>query len=169
MIIYRKLQHGESQKLWDLMNQLDNETRYMMYEPGERKEKASDAGRLEAAIEDALHDNSFLFVAADDDKLVGYISAQRERLKRIAHTAYIVAGILKQYTNQGIGTEFFQHLDAWAQAQKVTRLELTVICENEIAVHLYKKAGFEIEGTKRKSICLNGKLLDEYYMAKLTD
>ena len=51
MIIYRKLQHGESQKLWDLMNQLDDETRYMMYEPGERKEKASDTGRLEAAIQ----------------------------------------------------------------------------------------------------------------------
>lgn len=169
MIIYRKLQQGESQKFWDLMSQLDNETRYMMYEPGERKEKASDTGILEVAIEDALNDNSFLLIAEDDHKLVGYISAQRERLKRVTHTAYIVVGILKQYTNQGIGTEFFRRLDAWAQAQKVTRLELTVICENEVAVHLYKKAGFEIEGTKRKSICLNGKWVDEYYMAKLTD
>ena len=80
-----------------------------------------------------------------------------------------MVGILKKYTNQGIGTAFFQYLDAWAQEQKVNRLELTVVCENEAAVHLYKKAGFEIEGTKRMSFRLNGKFLDEYYMAKLIE
>lgn len=169
MVVYRKLKQGESQRLWDLMNQLDDETRYMMYEPGERKEKTSDPGRLEGVIEDALDDSSFFLVAEDNDKLVGYISAQRERLKRVAHTAYIVVGILKKYTNQGIGTAFFQYLDAWAQEKKVSRLELTVVCENEAAVHLYKKAGFEIEGTKRMSFRLNGKFLDEYYMAKLIE
>lgn len=49
----------------------------------------------------------------------------------------------------------------------MTRLELTVICENEAAKRLYLKSGFEIEGVKRKSVCVDGAYLDEYYMARI--
>ena len=50
---------------------------------------------------------------------------------------------------------------------KFSRLELTVICENSVAKHLYEKNGFEIEGIKRKSVLVDGKYLDEFYMAKI--
>jgi RimJ/RimL family protein N-acetyltransferase len=33
-------------------------------------------------------------------------------------------------------------------------------------IRKYKKMGFEIEGTKRHSLFVNGKYIDEYYMAK---
>lgn len=58
-------------------------------------------------------------------------------------------------------------MDNWAEEKKITRLELTVICENEIAKHLYEKSGFEIEGVKRKSVLVDGIYLDEFYMAKI--
>ena len=66
-----------------------------------------------------------------------------------------------------IGTEFFKRLNIWAEESKVVRLELTVICENESAKHLYTNSGFEIEGIKRKSVCVDGTYLDEYYMARV--
>lgn len=44
MIIYRKLNINEAQNFWNLMNQLDYETKYMLYEPGERQEKAKNKG-----------------------------------------------------------------------------------------------------------------------------
>ena len=34
---YRKLSLDDAEKFWNLMNQLDYETKYMLYEPGERK------------------------------------------------------------------------------------------------------------------------------------
>lgn len=40
---------------------------------------------------------------------------------------------------------------------------------NKAGVALYKKQGFEIEGTKRHSLLVNGQFVDEYYMAKLLD
>ena len=55
-------------------------------------------------------------------------------------------------------------MDIWAEEKKVSRLELTVICENSVAKHLYEKNGFEIE---RKSVLVDGKYLDEFYMAKI--
>lgn len=33
---YRKLSVNEAEQFWSLMNQLDYETKYMLYEPGER-------------------------------------------------------------------------------------------------------------------------------------
>ena len=47
------------------------------------------------------------------------------------------------------------------------RLELTAICENEVAKHLYTNNGFQIEGIKRKSVYIDGTYLDEYYMARI--
>ena len=169
MVSYRKLKVDESQMFWDLMNQLDNETKYMLYEPGERKEKASDISQIENLITKSLQGDDLLLVAVDNDQLVGYISAQRGDLNRIMHSAYIVVGILKDHANKGIGTNFFKYLDRWAVDKNISRLELTVICENDIARHLYEKSGFVIEGTKRNSVLVDGKFLDEYYMAKLIE
>lgn len=50
---------------------------------------------------------------------------------------------------------------------RIVRLELTVLCTNKIALNLYKKSGFEIEGTKRKSMYIDGEYVDEYYMSKI--
>ena len=112
------------------MNQLDYETKYMLYEPGER---TKDLPPIESFIRDSVEGEDFLLVAETDHRLVGYISAQKGRLNRIAHSAYIVVGILMDYHSKGIGTEFFKRLNDWAEEKEVTRLELTVICENEVA------------------------------------
>ena len=163
---YRKLAITEAEGFWEMMNHLDYETKYMLYEPGER---IKNIARMEAIIQKAIGGEDFLLVAEEDDKIVGYISAQRGSLNRIAHSAYIVVGILQKYRGKGIGTEFFKRLDSWAEEKKITRLELTVICENEVAKHLYEKSGFEIEGIKRKSVLVDGNYLDEFYMAKIIE
>ena len=161
---YRKIVKTDAERFWEMMNQLDHETKYMLYEPGER---IKNIARIESLIENSVEGEDFLLVAEENDKIVGYISAQRGGLKRIAHSAYIVVGILQNYRGKGIGTEFFKQLDNWAEKKKITRLELTVICENEVAKHLYEKSGFEIEGIKRKSVLVDGIYLDEFYMAKI--
>ena len=33
---YRKLVKTDAERFWEMMNQLDHETKYMLYEPGER-------------------------------------------------------------------------------------------------------------------------------------
>lgn len=61
----------------------------------------------------------------------------------------------------------FNTLEEWAKDNGVHRLELTVMVHNEAGIALYKKSGFEIEGTKRHSLIIRGKFIDEYYMSKL--
>ena len=38
---------------------------------------------------------------------------------------------------------------------------------NQRGVGLYKKMGFDIEGTKRDALLVDGTYVDEYYMSKL--
>jgi hypothetical protein len=58
-------------------------------------------------------------------------------------------------------------LEAWARANGLHRLELTVQVHNRRAIALYEKCGFEREGVKRHSLNIEGTFIDELYMSKL--
>lgn len=162
-IIFRNIEKSDTEALWNMMNQLDYETKFMLYEPGERVKKLD---RLQGIVDNAVDGDDLCFLAVDGNEIIGYITAQIGNVRRTKHSAYIVVGIREKYRNRGIGTKFFKRLDEWAKEKKIVRLELTVISTNEIALNLYKKNGFEIEGIKRKSMYIDGEYLDEYYMAK---
>ena len=49
----------------------------------------------------------------------------------------------------------------------IYRFELSVMTQNTTAVALYRKFGFEVEGTARDTLFVDGRYVDEYMMAKL--
>lgn len=166
-MIYKKIEIKEMEHFWSLLNALDAETNFMMYEPNERKQHM-DIQELETDIyHNVIHGNDFLQIAKVDNKIVGYLRAERGEFHRNFHTAYIVVGVLNEYQGKGIGTTFFENLEKWAKANAVIRLELTVECHNEAARKLYEKSGFKVEGIRAKSMLVNGEFVDEYYMAKI--
>lgn len=66
-----------------------------------------------------------------------------------------------------MGLCLFREMDIWAMNNGIVRLELSVMTHNQAALGLYTKSGFEIEGTKRKSLIIDGEWVDEYYMSKI--
>ena len=56
---------------------------------------------------------------------------------------------------------------SWGNEIGIHRLELTVMTENRAGVSLYKKMGFEIEGTKKDSLLVDGEYKDEFYMSRI--
>lgn len=161
----RPITIADTKAFLDLCLCLDAETAYMMYEPGER---TTTIEQQQAIISDALTSpNSTIIVAEVDGMLAGYVSANGGEFNRIRHSAYLVAGVRQQFAGQGIGKQLFAALDAWAVEQAVERLELTVRVDNDPAIRLYQRMGYEIEGTKRQSLLVEGQFVDEFYMAKL--
>lgn len=73
-MVFRSLKPEEAEAFWNMMNSLDYETEFMMYEPGERTKNLS---RIESLIEDSLHGGDFLLVAEENQELAGYISAKK--------------------------------------------------------------------------------------------
>jgi ribosomal protein S18 acetylase RimI-like enzyme len=135
-----------------------------MYEPDERKTTVNE---MAEHIENISRSGSLMLIAESDNKIVGFLTAERGFAQRIKHSAYIVVGVLKDYSGFGIGNGLFEGLMKWSAENKITRLELTVMCHNERALGLYKKMGFTIEGVKHNSLIIDSKYVDEYYMAKL--
>ncbi|WP_342746169.1 GNAT family protein [Paenibacillus donghaensis] len=164
-VVIRELTVEDAPKLTALREQLDRETSFMLMEPGERQVTLKQ-------VEDMLDsydgsDNSLMIGAEAEGRLTGYLSVQGGKARRNRHSAHIVVGILQEAQGIGIGSAFFERMDTWAVAQGIVRLELTVMAHNERALRLYQKSGFEIEGTKRKSLRVDGRWVDEYYMGKL--
>ena len=138
---------------------------FMLFSPGERKMAPEQMGKLIEMLQSKA--KSAIFVSQHEDRVVGYFIIQGDQPSRISHRAYIVIGIHSNYRGKGIGKALFLHAEEWAREQGIHRLELTVIKHNEAAFNLYKKMGYEVEGTKRDSLLVDGKYVDEYYMAKL--
>lgn len=165
MMLIREIHENDAEGFLHLCKTLDEETQFMMLEPGERLTTvAEQRERIKRLL---LRDNQIILVAEASDRLVGYLAALGGDYKRNRHSAHIVVGILQEFAGQGIGTRLFAELKTWASSRNIHRLELTVMAHNTTALGLYKKMGFEIEGTKQDSLWVNGRYVDEYYMAKL--
>lgn len=147
-----------------LNKQLDEETKFMLYEPGERKATVESQKKAICSLLDSGH--STIFVAEQDETLVGQITVVGSSLARKKHTAYIVIGIKQEFTGQGLGSKLFSAMEEWCREKGLHRLELTVMKHNIAALRLYEKNGFRIEGSKMHSLVMDGEYIDEYCMAK---
>ena len=161
----REIEVSDAERFLRLSNKIDGETKFMMFEQGERLTTLEEQRDIIKQV--ISKSNDIIFVADDNGDLVGYIGAYGGEFKRNSHSIYIVIGIRYEYTGKGIGTSLFVKLDEWAGKHKIHRLELTAISNNLSAIALYKKMGFEIEGIKKHSLCVDSSYVDEYYMAKL--
>lgn len=164
-MIVRKIRVDDANEFTQLVKEVEASSEFMLMEPGERKTTPEQQRKQLEAIE--RQNNSTIFVAEENGRLIGYLIAIGGSVKRTKHSAYVVIGILKEYRGKGIGGSLFQNVMEWAPQHHISRLELTAVTENEAGVALYKKVGFEIEGTKRNSLVIQGKSYNEYYMAKI--
>lgn len=165
MYSIREITLEDSANFLSLLKQIDQETKFLMFEPGERQTTLTE---IENRIGDHIEQtNSNIFVAERENKLVGYLAARGGRFRKNAHSAYLVVAITQEHTGQGVGTLLFETMEQWATTVGIHRLELTCMTHNHRAVGLYKKRGFIVEGTKQDSLKVAGEYVDEYYMAKL--
>jgi putative acetyltransferase len=74
------------------------------------------------------------------------------------------------FQGQGIGTELMTAMvDLAENWLNIRRIELQVYTDNEPGIALYKKFGFEIEGTHRNHAFREGEYVDSYTMARLRE
>ncbi|WP_026908719.1 GNAT family N-acetyltransferase [Paucisalibacillus globulus] len=164
-MLVREAMPSDAAGLAELIQQVENTSQYMLWEPGERNIQPDQQQRMMERIQG--EDNSTILVAEQDDRLMGYLFAIGGKPKKTKHSAYLVIGIHQDYRGKGVGSLLFNELNQWAAHHHIRRLELTVVSRNEPGLALYKKMGFDIEGTKKESLFINGEYVDEYYMSKI--
>jgi putative acetyltransferase len=107
-------------------------------------------------------------VAVLDGRIVGSGGLHRLRGRR-AHVGELGIGVHDDWTGRGIGTAILAALveaaDRWLGLR---RLQLTVYVDNAPALALYRRFGFEIEGTHRAYAFRDGRHVDAHTMARLS-
>ena len=101
----------------------------------------------------------------NEQRIVGISSLKFNPQEVFKHKAELGITVHDNYQNMGIGTGLLNHLLAIARKKKLRKVWLRVNTENNKAIQLYKKVGFEVEGTLRKEMRLGGEYCDEYRMA----
>lgn len=87
---------------------------------------------------------------------------------RRRHAMGLGMTVVTPWQGRGVGSALLgalcEHADRWLG---VLRLELTVYTDNAAAIALYRKFGFEVEGTHRAFALRDGQFADVYAMARL--
>lgn len=163
--LIREAAPTDAAALLALKRALDRETSFMLLEPDERT--TTEAELADELRRIAARANSVVLVADLADELVGYVEAVGGGARRNRHTAHVVIGVRQASAGQGIGGSLLSELEKWARANGVHRLELTVMADNQRALGLYRKLGYVVEGTKHAALLVDGRLVDELWMARL--
>ena len=151
-----------------LLRLLDHETAFMLYEPDERQTTLAQLLPQIERINQAPNRAIFVAATAEND-LAGYIAATGGSARRNRHKADLTIGVAREYSGQGLGTRLMQTIETWARAQRLHKLELTVMAHNQAAIALYHKMGFRDEGRQADSLLVDGRYVDELTMGKLLD
>lgn len=160
----RPVQEADASTYVQLLAQLDRESEFLLWEPGER---ALTVSNMREELASTNPTRRVRIVAASDGRLVGFLSALRGGSRRIQHRCDFTMGVLAAYRRQGIGRRLLEALEGWAGPLEVTRIELTVMAHNEPAISLYRRCGYQLEGTKHGAIRVRGAAVDELVMAKV--
>lgn len=108
---------------------------------------------------------SVMLVAYDEGELIGTgaVSVVSGR-PRFSHRREIAISVRKDYWGKGIGSGLMNLLIDFCKKSGAESIELEVRSDNERAIGLYKKFGFEKIGTNERYFKINGEYFSADYM-----
>ena len=166
-VVIRRATVADAEQLVALRRTLFAETSRMLWEPAEFVSTAADEARFIERL--AQGANCLLLVALVEGQLIGFLAAMGGERIRLRHSALLALGVLRAHWSQGVASRMLDEVTSWAPGAGIKRLELTVHTANARAVALYQRHGFEVEGTRRSSLLVDGVYTDEYLMSRITD
>ena len=124
--------------------------------------------RMEELLRQPGQNRHFLVAVSPDNTVLGLVMLTVESNPRRRHSGGLGIMVRTDCQGQGIGTALLEAVldlaDNWLMLRRV---ELEVYADNQRAVRLYEKFGFEAEGRKREAAVKNGAYVDLMVMARL--
>jgi RimJ/RimL family protein N-acetyltransferase len=167
-VTIREALPSDAEKIIQYVQRLSEEpVSNIVIEPGEFNHTVAEEEKI--LSEFAASASSVFLVAEVAEKIVGLLNCRgKNDRKAIRHVVTLGMSVDQDWRGQGIGTLLMANAIKWAKGTGfIKRIELLVFERNKVAIHLYKKFGFEIEGKHRKAIFRDGVYLDNLTMALL--
>ena len=120
--------------------------------------------RLEKSNREGVHQ----YVAEMGSDIVGHMFLDNPPSPRRRHVGYLAMAVRDDSQGQGVGSALMAAMvdlaDNWLNLR---RMELTVYVDNDPAIQLYKKFGFQIEGESPDYAFRNGEYVGVYHMGRI--
>jgi RimJ/RimL family protein N-acetyltransferase len=113
-----------------------------------------------------------LLVAVAGSEVVGSLAAfqaDEGDNPRTAHILKIGLHLAEAFRGLGIGSQMLGYVDAWARERRFKKLEASIFTTNKRSLHVFSRAGFQEEGTRRKRFWLGNEYFDEVLMGKVLE
>jgi len=165
-VIIRQAEKEDARELINFYNLVGGETNFLSFGKGEFM---ADLNAEVKYIENIKNEkNSNFIVATINEKIIGAASITSIQKRKMKHVGTLGIVIKKEYCGLGIGGILIDNLVNWSKQNGITKkISLLTRCDNYNAIELYKKKGFEIEGTLRRDNYEDGKYYDTYTMGLL--
>ena len=155
----------DAEDILNFIKEVSDETDFLISDSSERDFNIKKEREFLQNMQSSILEKMFLYKI--ENKIVGTCSVNGINKKRIKHKVGLGMTVLKKYWGEGIGGKLINHAIEYCKLNSIKKIELEVRIDNERAIKLYKKFGFEIEGEIKKSVYLNGNYYNCYFMGLL--
>jgi RimJ/RimL family protein N-acetyltransferase len=108
------------------------------------------------------------YIIEEDNNKVGYFRISNH--SKINSNLYIGADIHPNYKGKGYGyNSYKEFIPILLKKYNLNKISLEVLSTNKVAIALYQKLGFKLEGIKRQEVMKNGKYIDSMIMSILKE
>jgi RimJ/RimL family protein N-acetyltransferase len=117
-------------------------------------------------------EENLLLVAVVNDGVVGSLAglqADEGQNPQTGHILRVGLHLAGNYRGLGIGSEMLRYTIEWAREHGFKKLEASIFTTNKRSLHLFSRAGFQEEGTRRKRFWIGNDYIDEVLMGKILE
>lgn len=166
-VTIREAQPSDATQIIAYVNRLIEEPNSNLeMSPGEFTHTVEEEAGILAGF--AAAENSIYLVAEAGGKIHGILICQGSKRKAIRHAVTLSMSVDQDWRGKGIGSQLMAHAISWAKGTGIVkRIELSAFANNTVAIHLYEKFGFVLEGIRRNAGFRNGQYQDGVIMALL--
>lgn len=104
-----------------------------------------------------------MYAAKAEGEIIGIANVSRKK-RRMSHRASLGISVRRCAWHRGVGTALMEKLIAFSRSNGIEQLELEVRADNDRAIRLYEKFGFQQIGTIPAFLKINGETFDCDYM-----
>lgn len=155
------LQESHFERLHDVFDAVCRERRFMAFT------EAAPIAQTFTYYRNVVSASHAHFVALHDARVLGWCDVLPVAGQMRAHVGTLGMGVVLEQRGKGVGKALIHAAIAKAHERGLSRIELTVHSENQVAQALYRNVGFVHEGTQRRGWYRDGQYFDIHHMAKL--
>ncbi|MBO0451478.1 MULTISPECIES: GNAT family N-acetyltransferase [Enterococcus] len=162
-VVYRNPVVEDAEEIVAFYNRVGGETTYLSFT---ENEYPLDVDMQKASIiSTEQQPNSVMFLAVADNQIVGIGTITSSHKVKARHCGELGIVVTEKFQGQGIGSELIRRLLDWSKTNGITtKIQLDTRKDNSMAVELYKKFGFQIEGELKNTTLIDGQYYHLYVM-----